>query len=186
MAFCSQTQYQNKGCIYSRQENFLADQLSSVKIRPSEWTLKDTIVQSLFNIWDQPMIDLFASVDNHKTLIFCSWFPDKKALAVDALSILWEGMMPHAFPPICLIPKVLQHMSRFHCQILLIASQWPRRHWYTNLLQLLIAVPKRLPVIPEMLLQPKTKIFHPDPGIFKLRLGCFQQKFQNKRLSKMH
>ena len=76
-------------------------------------------------------------------------------------------------------------MSQFHSHILLIAPQWPRPHWYTNLLQLLIAVPKRLPVIPEMLVQPKTKIFHPDPGIFKLTAWLLsteiskQQAFQN-------
>ncbi|CAC5395599.1 unnamed protein product [Mytilus coruscus] len=71
-------------------------------------------------------------------------------------------------PPICLIPRILQYMRQFHCQIILIASQWPRRHWYTEILQLLIACPIRLPVMDNLLSQAKMKIFHPNPEILNL------------------
>ena len=37
-------------------------------------------------------------------------------------------MFGYAYPPICLIPKVLQHITQFQCQIILIAPRWPRRH----------------------------------------------------------
>jgi hypothetical protein len=53
--------------------------------------------------------------------------PHTEALAVDALTISWEKMYAYAYPPICLIPKILQYMRQFHCQIILIAPQWPRR-----------------------------------------------------------
>ena len=52
-------------------------------------------------------------------------------------------MYAYAYPPICLIPKILQYMRQFHCQIILIAPQWPMRHWYADLLQFLIAYPIR-------------------------------------------
>ena len=100
--------------------------------------------------------------------MFCSWMPSPLAFAVDALSVSWENMEAYAFPPIALIPKVLQHMKKFHCQLILIAPQWPRRHWYTDLLQMLVACPRQLPVIQDLLYQPQTKLIHPNPQVFKL------------------
>ena len=69
--------------------------------------------------------------------MFCYWLR-QLALAIDALSIQWESMEAYAFPLITLIPKVLQHMKRFQCKLILIAPPWPRRSWYTDLLQMLI------------------------------------------------
>ena len=115
-------------------DNVLADQLSRQKVLATEWSLKKEIVQNIFAIWVHPLIDLFASERNHQTEVFCTWFPSHRAFATDALSITWENMFAYAYPPICLIPNVLKHMSQFQCEIILIASRWQRRHWYTELL----------------------------------------------------
>ena len=50
---------------------------------------------------------------------------------------------PHPPPPttICLVPKFLEHMQRKQYQLIIITPQWPRRHWYPELLQLCIAIP---------------------------------------------
>lgn len=149
-------------------KNILPDQLSRVIIRPTEWTMNDTVLHQIFQIWGKPFIDLFSSFQNRKMELFCTWDPHPAALAVDALTISWNKMFGYAYPPICLIPKVLEHMKQFQCKIILIAPQWPRRHWYTQLLQLCIAQPIRLPCVPNLLRQPKTAIFHPKPGVFNL------------------
>lgn len=149
-------------------QNILADQLSRHKIRATEWSLNPFVVQKIFQLWGTPLIDLFASVDNHQTPIFCSWFPTNRAFAIDALSISWENMYAYAYPPLCLIPRILTYIQQFHCQIILIAPQWQRRHWYPEILNLLVACPLRLPVIPDLLVQPKTLIKHPNPEIFHL------------------
>lgn len=47
-------------------------------------------------------------------------------------------------------------MKRGQCQLILIAPQWPRRHWYPELLQLCIANPIRLPSMSDLLSQPRT------------------------------
>jgi ribonuclease HI len=78
--------------------NILADQLSRTKILPTEWSLNSRVVQNLFQILGQPLIDLFASVHNRQTEIFCSWNPHPEALALDALSISWERMFAYAYP----------------------------------------------------------------------------------------
>ena len=148
--------------------NILADQLSRVKIRQTEWMLKKEIVQKIFQMWGHPLIDMFASIHNRQTQIFCTWFPHNQAYALDALTIPWEGMFLYAYPPICLIPKVLQHIRQYNCQVILIAPCWPRRPWYTELLQLLISIPKSLPNIPNLLHQPNTKIYHPNPEVLQL------------------
>ena len=97
------------------------------------------------------MIDLFASNLNKKMVIFCTWDHHPLAYAVDAFSVAWNHMFAHAFPPICLIPKVLEYMTQGHCQLILIAPPWLRTHWYTDLLQLCIAIPIKLPVTHNLL-----------------------------------
>ncbi|CAC5402811.1 unnamed protein product [Mytilus coruscus] len=52
--------------------------------------------------------------------------------------------------------------------VYLIGAQWPKRHWYTEILQLLIACPIRLPEMDNLLSQAKMKIFHPNPEILNL------------------
>ena len=148
--------------------NIFADQLSRVRVRPTEWQMHKVVVQTRFQIWGTPLIDLFASKENKQTSVFCSKIPHQDALAIDALSISWEGMFTYVYPQICLIPKVLQHIEHFRCQIILIAPKWPRRHWYPDLLKFLIACPRKLPLWPDLLQQPKTMISHPKPEVFSL------------------
>ena len=148
--------------------NIFTDQLSLVRVRPTKWQMHKVVVQTLFQIWGTPLIDLFASKEHKQTPLFCSWIPHQDALAKDALSISWEGMFAYVYPPIGLIPKVLQHMEQFCCQIILIAPKWPRRHWYPDLLKFLIACPRKLPLWPDKLQQPKTMISNPNPEVFSL------------------
>lgn len=149
-------------------QNILADSLSRHRIRPTEWSLNRTVVQTIFHRWGYPVIDLFASAVNKQTQVFCSWIPHPEALALDALTISWENMFAFVFPPLCLVPKVLRHMSQFKCQIILIAPLWPRRNWYTELLQFLIDSPLKLPESPDLLHQANNTIWHPNPAVFKL------------------
>ena len=104
-------------------QNILADDLSRLQIRPTEWILNNAVVSEIFHLWGTPMVDLFASEENRKAKIFCSWIPSHLALATDTLSVSRENMEAYAFPPICLIPKVLQHMKRFQCQLILISGE---------------------------------------------------------------
>ena len=76
-------------------------------MKNTEWTLKKSVVQTIFQMWEIPHVDLFATRLNHQIQIFVSPFPDELALTVDALSISWKGVIGYAYPPIVLIPKVL-------------------------------------------------------------------------------
>lgn len=149
-------------------KNILADQLSRIKIRATELKLTNVVVQKIFQIWGHPTIDLFATFENKKAVVFCSWIQHPQSLTVDALTINWDNMFAYPYPPLTLIPKVLQHMQKFQCEIILIAPFWPTQHWYPQLLQLLVAYPLRIPTVENLLTQGKRKVAHPDPDIFKL------------------
>ena len=77
---------------------------------------------------------MLASIENRQR-IFCTWPVYAQALAMDALTIPFENMYAYVYPPIYFIPKILQYIRQYHWQIILMAPQWPRRHWYTELLQ---------------------------------------------------
>ena len=148
--------------------NYLADLLSRKEIRSGEWVLKSSVVNSLFALWGQPMIDLFATQENKKAMLFCSWIPSQHAFALDALSVAWENMYAYAFPPIQLIHRVLCHMKQYQCTVILIAPCWPRQQWFPILLSLLIAKPVRLPCSPDLLSQSQGEVLHPEPETLNL------------------
>ena len=76
--------------------------------------------------------------------------------------------MGGAPPPVVLIPKILIKMSEEPCRVLLIAPWWPGRSWFPRLLELLCAVPIRLPDREDLLSQQKGRAWHPEPELFKL------------------
>lgn len=151
-------------------KNILADQLSRIKVKPTEWSLNKAILNKIFLEWGSPTIDLFASAQNRKCPVFCAWDQDPTALTQDALSIGWDRMFAYAYPPLSLIPKVLQHMIDYQCEMILIAPFWPKQWWYPQLIQLLIAQPLLLPQWENLLEQGqgRLRIFHPNPEIFSL------------------
>ncbi|XP_060587794.1 uncharacterized protein LOC132743278 [Ruditapes philippinarum] len=152
-------------------QNCLADLLSRKEIRDSEWSLKDCFLQKIFNLWGHPLMDLFATEKNKKTMLFCTWIPSQYAYATDALSVAWQNMFAYAFPPIQLIPKVLSHMKQYKCTVILIAPFWPRQQWFPTLLSMLVANPLQLPCSPDLLSQCQGKVLHPEPE--KLNLAAW-------------
>jgi hypothetical protein len=123
-------------------ENILADNLSrGVSLNPTEWSLSRQVFHELYLRRGFPTIDLFASQKNHQLPVYCSLGRDIAALAWDALSIPWNNMAAYAFPPISLIHKVLQKISREDCVVLLVAPMWPRQFWFHDLTRLMVDFP---------------------------------------------
>lgn len=162
-------------------KNVLADALSRQSISLMEWELNSTVVHQIFSRWGQPLLDLFATYQNKKTLLYCSWIPDPQAYAQDALSIAWENMFVYAFPPLQLIPKVLKHFQMFNCKMILIAPHWPRQHWFPQVLQLLIAQPVKLPQFQNLLSQKRGKLLHPQPQSLQLTAWLLSTKSSHQK-----
>ena len=89
------------------EENILADALSRRKVIATKWTLHHEVVQKIFALTDRPHIDLFASAKNARLPVNCTRYPHPQAWATDALQIDWNNMFAYAFPPISLLPKVI-------------------------------------------------------------------------------
>ena len=181
MEFCHRKQHSDQNSTYFRHKKQVSRSVVEKQKSCNRMDMTQINSGSDFYLWGHPLIDLFASILNRQAQIFCSWIPHPQALALDALTISWEGMFAYAYPPICLIPKVLQHMSQFHCQIILIAPKWPRRHWYTDLLQLLMDCPRKLPPLPNLLHQPNTAINHPNPEVFSLHAWLLSTKASKRK-----
>ena len=148
--------------------NIQADYLSRVFAKALEWQLHRPVVQQLFMILDRPHIDLFATQHNNQIPVFCSRYQDPLAYHVDSLQLNWDMMFGYAFPPISLIPLVLDKVRKHNCVVILVAPRWPRRSWYPQILDLLVEIPVALPKIPNLLSQDRGRLIHPKPQVFEL------------------
>ena len=144
-------------------ENKLADALSrkassiqdKSRIRGSsvEWHLNPIVCRTLFNRLQRPLIDQFASSRNKQLPTFCSWGADPMAFAQNAMAINWNMTMAYAFPPIALIPRMLEKIANSKsCDMILIAPRWPRQPWFPRLLSLLVGEVIVLPIRKDLIL----------------------------------
>jgi hypothetical protein len=123
----------------------------------------------LFRAWGTPQVDLFATWENKKCLLFVSPYPDPRALDCDALNVSWEGMVAYAFPPRAILPQVLAKVRlTSNLRLILVAPDWVRQTWYPELKGLTVTAPIRLPVWRTMLKQPSSDLYHEDPEAMSL------------------
>ena len=168
MDVCIITQHSSESSSHCGSQKYISRSVESDKDPSNRMGVEQCGSPGNFSNLGHPTIDLFATFENKKAVVFCSWIQHPQALTVDTLAINWDNMLAYAYPPLTLIQKVLQHMQKFQCEIILIAPFWPKQHWYPQLLQLLVAYPLRIPTIENLLTQGKRKVAHPDPDIFKL------------------
>jgi hypothetical protein len=141
--------------------NVLADQLSrSGQLLSTEWTLHQSVVNRLFQLWGQPHMDLFATRFTARHPLFVAPYPDERAVAVDALAMNWDLLVGYAYPPTILLPRILEKIRCSSARILLIAPAWTTRSWFPSLLELLEDLPWVLPLREDLLSQPRIQAFH--------------------------
>ncbi|XP_063802384.1 uncharacterized protein LOC134970322 [Pseudophryne corroboree] len=141
-------------------ENWEADFLSRHTIHPGEWELHPEVFLSLVDRWGMPDIDLMASRLNAKLPHYGARTQDPQAILIDALTAPWQFQLGYVFPPIPLIPRLLQRIRREGLAVILVTPDWPRRQWYTLLRSMVVGDPFRLPLRPDLLLQGPCR--HPD------------------------
>ena len=109
----------------------------------TEWKLSETIFRRISQIWGLPEIDLFASRLNFQVPKFFSWKPDPLASATDAFQQQWPKGLLFAFPPFCLIGRVIRKAIQDQAELILIAPPWTAQTWYPLLLENLVENPKK-------------------------------------------
>jgi len=151
--------------------NVWADQLSRpTRVLSTEWSLCQDVFRRISEFAFEPQIDLFATSVNTKVPVFFSPLPESTALGTDAMSHPWDGMWAYAYPPTGFILEVLRKMQRSRCELLLVAPAWPKQAWYPLLLSLLVDEPRSLPVSQKLLKQPRTSLYHLNPGMLRLHV----------------
>ena len=94
-------------------DNIIADGESRKSRRETEWALNPQIYQdAIAHLGQTPDIDLFASRLNYKCKLYVSYQPDPGAIAINAFHISWDSLNFYAFPPFCIIQKVLQKICK--------------------------------------------------------------------------
>lgn len=125
-------------------DNFEADDESRKIEKETEWELKQTEFLKIIKTFNKPDVDLFASRINKKCEKFVSWRRDPEAWAVDAFTLDWSKFYFYAFPPFCLILKVLQKIINDNASGILIVPNWTTQPWYPLFKSLLTKEPIHL------------------------------------------
>ena len=153
-------------------DNILADYLFHHVAETTEWSLDGKLVRRLFEMWGRPQIDLFASASNTHLPLWYSRAYHPEAIASNALLQQWTGLSLYAFPPFPLLARTLAKIRADEVEeVIVIAPTWPRRSWYTLLLQMACEIPCLLPINMDLLsqsLQEKGTLFHSDLKTFRL------------------
>ena len=141
--------------------NTVADWESRNVRDSSEWKLCPKTFRLLCHRWGSPGVDLFASRISHQLEKYVSWKPDPFCVGVDAFCQNWDRFYPYAFPPFCLITRVLrQTVAQKVDRMIIIAPIWPTQPWYPRLLSMLVDTPVLLPQSQQLLSNPAGQV-HP-------------------------
>ena len=142
------------------QLNLGADLLSRGRYYFGDWSLHPEAAKLIFEKYGVPSVDLFATGKNAKCPRFFA-LADADALGGDAMAQVWPRELLYAFPPLHLIPPLLERIRLEGHSVLLVAPAWGS--WRSELTPLLYAPPWRLPPIRDLVSQAEGSILHPRP-----------------------
>ena len=162
-------------------ENVEADRMSRLRPNSSEWGLEPLIFRSITNLWGNPSVDCFASLNLHQMEPYFSFHADPLCKAVNGLTQNWQDLYPYLFPPFCLITKVLKKVAAQRVEkAILIAPLWPNQVWFPRLLSMIVDDP-RLINPTRMMLSNHLGEGHPLAMKGQLALGAFLISGQDSR-----
>ena len=113
----------------------------------------NNINQKICKYRGTPEIDL-ASRISHQLPTYISWKLDPYSQGRDAFQISWTNKKGYAFPPFCLIGRVLEKIQLDQATLIVVTPGWQTQSWYTQLMQMSINYPFLLPSIPNLLIGP--------------------------------
>ena len=158
--------------------NVTADEESRKFRDDIEWSLSDEWFEKICETFGTPTVDVFATRLNAKLPRFHSWKPDPKAEAIDTFSTDWGGELVYAFPPFCLIGRVLQKILNEKAEAILITPDWPTKSWFALLPNIIVGKPLMIDVVHDTLFLCSSAPHRIHPLAGKLRLRA--QKVQGR------
>ncbi len=126
-------------------------------------------VQLIWSQLDQAQVELFASSESTH---FQLWYSLTEApLGTDALAHSWpRGLLKYPSPPVSLIAQTLCKVREDREQLLFVASYWPNRTWFSELVLKASVPPWQIPLRKDLLSQGKGTIWHPCPDLWNLHV----------------
>ena len=119
-----------------------------------EWTLHEDIFRRITHRFYRPSVDLFASRFNNQLPQYVSRYPDPGALMTDAFLCNWSQWRSWIYPPVVLIPKILNKILTDQATVLILAPHWKEQSWFPSLLEMLVDYPRQLPQQPGVIMLP--------------------------------
>ena len=132
--------------------------------------MSQQILHHVWRLWGQLHVDLFATSETARLLMYVSPLQDPAAWRTDTLSFPWTDLWAYMFPPFPLIPEVLQRIQASNCHTILVAPAWPSQPWFPRLLSLLDDHPRRPPPRRTLLCQPRSRTFHSNLSCLSLHV----------------
>ena len=141
--------------------NMTADWESRNSSDSSEWKLAPQSFQRICQLRGTPEIDLFSSRLSHQIKTYFSWRPDPLSQAADAFQQNWFHKSLYAFPPFCMIPKVLRKFRKEKVPMMtLVTPAWSLQLWYQEAMRMSMQQPMLLTCRKDLLKYPQGEI-HP-------------------------
>ena len=97
-----------------------------------------------------PTLDVFASRNTARLDRYMTWYPDKQAVAQDALLHPWDEVS-YLFPTVPLLPKVLKMVREQGISAILVCPKWPSALWWPTVLEMMVGPPLLLPYYKRIL-----------------------------------
>ncbi|GAA6064854.1 uncharacterized protein LOC113526632, partial [Tachysurus ichikawai] len=100
--------------------------------------------------------------------------PGEWRLHPEVVELIWrrfyKAQACTPFPPIALLPGVLERVRRDGVRLLLVAPRWPGKPWFADLVSLLEGPPWEIPPRRDLLSQAGGTLVHPRPQLWRLWL----------------
>ena len=164
---CNQRRIRITSAFVPTEENILAD-AASRGLQVADWHLLPSTFHRLTLVFGLPEIDLFASQASAQVPRFLSWNIEDLAEGFDALSLPWCHRLAYLFPPLPLMGRVIEKLSKAQGYYLLVAPYWETQKWFPSLFLLHILEARRLPFHPRLVVDLQTG--KPPPTLNHLRL----------------
>ncbi|XP_045919663.1 uncharacterized protein LOC123979658 [Micropterus dolomieu] len=125
-------------------ENRGADLMSRDGPPQSEWRLHPDIIQQIWSGFGTAQVDLFAIRHNTHCPLWFSILPqDSQPLA----HVPWTKGLLYAFPPLHLIPPLLERVRQEGLSVILVAPSHRSAGWYAEVTQLAVMEPWPVPQV---------------------------------------
>ena len=111
--------------------NVRADLESRRELDDTDWQLNPQEFRKICKLLEfSPEVDLFATRLTAQCDRFVSWFPDPSCEEVDAFTIPWSNKKFYAFPPFCLVARVIRKILNEKAEGIVVFPFWKTQAWY--------------------------------------------------------